>query len=215
MNPTYWFFLRFAQTIARSCFSLEVVGRENMPSAGGNLLAMNHQSYLDPPIVALASDPRPIHFLARKTLLQWPVLGPVFPRLNVIPIDQERPDMSALKSVIRLVRAGESTIVFPEGARTLDGKLQPAQPGIGLIIAKTLAPVVPMRVFGAYDAMPRGGSNIRMCPITVVIGKPLIFTAADVATDRGEGRALYQQLSEQVMTSIASIVPPTDRPIGV
>ena len=75
------------------------------------------------------------------------MLGPIFPRLNVVPIDQERPDMSALKTVIRLLRAGESTIVFPEGARTLDGQLQPAQPGIGLIIAKTLVPVVPMRVF--------------------------------------------------------------------
>ena len=64
--------------------------------------------------------------------------------------------MSALKTVIKLLRAGESPIVFPEGARTLDGNLQPAQPGIGLIIAKTLVPVVPMRVFGAYEAMPPG-----------------------------------------------------------
>ena len=214
MNPTYWFFLRFAHLVARSCFSLEVTGRENLPSTGGNLLAMNHQSYLDPPIVALASDPRAIHFLARKTLLDWPVLGPIFPRLNVIPIDQERPDMSALKSVIRLVRAGESTIVFPEGARTLDGKLQPAQPGIGLIIAKTLAPVIPMRVFGAFDAMPRGGSNIRMCPITVVIGKPVVFTSADVTKERGEGRSLYQQLSERVMAAIACLQPPPDRQTG-
>ena len=214
MNPTYWFFLRFAQLVARSCFSLEVVGRENLPATGGNLLAMNHQSYLDPPIAALASDPRPIHFLARKTLLEWPVLGPCFPRLNVIPIDQERPDSSALKSVIRLVRAGESTIVFPEGARTLDGNFQPAQPGIGLIIAKTLAPVVPLRVFGAFDAMPPGRSDIRMCPITVKIGKPIQFSAADIAEDQGEGRKLYQKLSEQVMAAIAAIEPPTERRAG-
>lgn len=215
MNPTYWFFLRFADLVARSCFSLEVIGRENMPESGGNLLAMNHQSYLDPPVVALASDPRPIHFLARKTLMQWPVLGACFPRLNVIPIDQERPDSSALKSVIRLVRAGESTIVFPEGARTLDGNFQAAQPGIGLIIAKTLAPVVPLRVFGGFDAMPPGRKDIRFCPITVKIGKPLIFTATDVAADQGEGRALYQKLSERVMTAIRAIEPPPRHPRGV
>ncbi len=211
MNPTYWFFLRFAQIIAKTCFSLEVIGRENLLLTGGSLLAMNHQSYLDPPVVALASDPRPIHFLARKTLMQWPILGPVFPRLNVIPIDQERPDMSALKSVIRLVRAGESTIIFPEGARTLDGELQPAQPGIGLIIAKTLAPVVPMRVFGAFEAMPRNGTKIRMHPITVKIGPPLIFTARDVAEDQGDGRELYRKLSERVMAAIAAIEPPENR----
>jgi 1-acyl-sn-glycerol-3-phosphate acyltransferase len=208
MNPTYWFFLRLAQIIARSCFSLEVIGRENMPGPGGHLLAMNHQSYLDPPLAAIAC-PYPIHFLARKTLLKWPLLGPIFPQLNVIPVDQERPDMSALKNVIRLLRAGETTVVFPEGARTLDGALQVAQPGIGLIIAKTLAPVVPIRVFGAFEAMPRHGSRIRMTPIKVKIGPPIKFTAADVAKNGVvESRDLYQSLSERVMEAIAAITPP-------
>ena len=209
MNPTYWFHLQLARLIARVCFSLEVMGREHIPRTGGYLLAMNHQSYLDPPIVALAAAPRAIHFLARKTLLEWPVMGRIFPRLNVVPVDQERPDMSALKNVIRLLRAGESTIVFPEGARTLDGQLQPAQPGIGLIIAKTLVPVVPMRVFGAFEAMPRNGSRIRMSPIKVAIGEPLRFTAADFESDNGNLRAVYQRASERVMAAIASIeLPP-------
>ena len=211
MNPTYWFFIQIAHLIARSCFSLEVIGRENLPpeGSGGYLLAMNHQSYLDPPIAALAAQPHPIHFLARKTLLQWPVLGPIFPRLNVVPIDQERPDMSALRNVIRLLQAGETTIVFPEGARTLDGDFQPAQPGIGLIIAKTLAPVVPMRVFGAFEAMPRGGSAIRRVPIKVKIGRPLAFSAADRSRQAGDGgRDVYQRLSERVMTAIKAIEPP-------
>ena len=122
--------------------------------------------------------------------------------------------MSALKSVIRLVRAGESTIVFPEGARTLDGELQAAQPGIGLIIAKTLAPVVPIRVFGAYEAMPRGRTQIRMSPITVKIGPPLMFTARDLAEGQGGGRELYQRLSERVMAAIAAIEPPPVRKVG-
>ena len=211
MNPTYWFFIQIARLISRACFSLEIIGRENLPpaDAGGYLLAMNHQSYLDPPIVALAARPRPIHFLARKTLLEWPVMGSIFPRLNVVPIDQERPDMSALKNVIRLLRSGETTIVFPEGARTLDGDFQPAQPGIGLIIAKTLVPVVPMRVFGAFEAMPRGGSGIRMVPIKVKIGRPLAFSAADLARQAGDGgRDVYQRLSERVMTAIRAIEPP-------
>ncbi len=205
MSPTYWFFLRFAEFVARVCFSLKVIGREHLPTSGGYLLAMNHQSYLDPPVVALAADPRPIYFLARKTLLDWPILGKIFPKLNVVPVDQERPDMSALKNVIRLLRAGQTTIVFPEGARTLDGELQPAQPGIGLIIAKTLVPVVPMRVFGAYEAMPRGSSRVRMHPITVKIGEPLQFTADDLQKGAGELRDVYQGLSERVMSAIAAI----------
>lgn len=204
MNPTYWFFLRLADLIARSCYSLRIIGQENMPGPGGQILAMNHQSYLDPPIAALAAR-FPIYFLARKTLLKWPILGPLFPALNVIPVDQERPDMGALKSVIRLVRGGKTTLVFPEGARTLDGCMQPAAPGVGLIIAKTLAPVVPMRVFGAFEAMPREGKRMRMVPITLKIGKPVTFTEADAPRKGEDQRAAYQRLSDRVMTAIAEI----------
>ena len=205
MNPTYWFFLALAKLIAQTCFELQVIGREHLPGPGvGHLLAMNHQSYLDPPIAAIVC-PYPIHFLARKTLLKWPLLGPIFPDLNVVPVDQERPDSSALKTVIRLVRGGQTTIVFPEGARTLDGLLQPAQPGIGLIIAKTLAPVVPLRVFGAYEAMPRGGRP-RLHPIKVKVGPPVHFTREDLVSLAGEDpRAVYQRLSERVMAAIAAI----------
>ena len=77
--------------------------------------------------------------------------------------------------------------------------MQTAQPGIGLIIAKTLVPVVPMRVFGAFEAMPPGSSRVRAHPITVKIGEPLVFTAADVQTDAAQVRDVYQAISERVM----------------
>jgi 1-acyl-sn-glycerol-3-phosphate acyltransferase len=168
---------------------------------GGCLLAMNHQSYLDPPLAGISCR-REIHYLARKTLLDWPILGPIFPKLNVIPVNQERADMSALKSVIRLVKAGHCTVVFPEGSRTEDDDFLPALPGIGLIIAKTRCPVVPMRIFGARRAFPRGGRPRLFTPITLVVGEPMRFTDADFVA---EGRELYQQLSERVMERIAAI----------
>jgi 1-acyl-sn-glycerol-3-phosphate acyltransferase len=134
--------------------------------------------------------------------MKWPVLGPIFPLVNVIPVDQERADMSALKAVIKLVRAGHCTVVFPEGSRTPDGSLQPAQPGLGLIIAKTLCPVVPMRVFGARAAFPRGGTPRLFKRIQIVVDQPMYFDSADLV---GEGRELYQKLSERVMERIAAI----------
>ena len=111
--------------------------------------------------------------------------------------------MSALKTVIKLIRRGECTVVFPEGARTLDGAIQPAQPGLGLIIAKTLAPVVPMRIFGAYEAFPRGGKPHPFRRITLVVGEPIRFTEADLAGEGG--RPLYQRLSERVLERIVAI----------
>ena len=107
--------------------------------------------------------------------------------------------MSALKTSSRSC-AGECTVVFP-GLH--GGQLQPAQPGLGLVIAKTLAPVVPMRIFGAREAFPRGGKPRLFVPITLVVGEPLRFTEADLAG--ATGRELYQRLGERVMERIAAI----------
>ena len=202
MGAWYKFGYKTSTFLARAFFSFRVVHPERIIETGGALLAMNHQSFLDPPLAGICCK-RDIHFLARKTLLKWPVLGPIFPKLNVVPVDQDRADMSALKTVIKLVKAGHCTIVFPEGGRTLDGKLQPAQAGLGLIIAKTLAPVVPMRIFGAYEAYPTGAKIPKPHPITIVVGEPVIFTEADLAG--GSGRELYQRLSQRVMERIAAI----------
>lgn len=201
MGATYQLFYNLSKYLARTFFDYRVVHRERIIEEGPSILAMNHESYLDPPLAGIACH-REISFLARKTLLDWPILGPIFPHLRVIPVDQENADRSALKNVIKVVRAGGSTIIFPEGERSLDGKLQRAQPGLGLVIAKTLAPVVPMRIFGAHEAFPRGGKPHFFREVTLVVGEPIHFTKADLV---GEGRQLYQALSERVMARIAAI----------
>jgi 1-acyl-sn-glycerol-3-phosphate acyltransferase len=171
-----------------------------MLQSGPVILAMNHQSYLDPPLAGTACD-RAVYFLARRTLLDVPLLGWLLPRLNVISVNQEGIDRSALKSLIRVLKAGNAALVFPEGSRTLDGNLQPAEPGLGLVIAKTLAPVVPMRIFGAHQALPRGG-GLHFVPITVVVGEPIFFSRSDLGTP---GKDLYKQLSQRVMDAIADL----------
>ena len=201
MGATYQLFYNLSKFLARTFFDYRVINKERIIEEGPAILAMNHESYIDPPLAGIACR-REISYLARKTLLQWPLLGPIFPHLRVIPVDQDNADRSALKNVIKLVRAGGCTVIFPEGARTLDGQLQPAQPGLGLVIAKTLAPVVPMRIFGAHQAFPRGGKPRLFRPVTVVVGEPIHFTKADLV---GEGRELYQALSERVMARIAAI----------
>lgn len=201
MGLAYSFGYNLSKLVAKTLFGFRVYGRERIIEDGGCLLAMNHESFLDPPFAGICCR-RQIHYLARKTLLDWPIVGPILPRLNVIPVDQERADMSALKTVIKLVRGGHCTVIFPEGSRTPDGSIQPALPGIGLIIAKTLAPVVPMRIFGARAAFPRDGRPHLFTPIHIVIGEPIYFTDADLV---GEGRELYQRLSDQVLARIATI----------
>jgi 1-acyl-sn-glycerol-3-phosphate acyltransferase len=203
MNFYYWVGYHLSQLIGRFLFRLRVIHRERMIQSGPVILAMNHQSYLDPPLAGITCD-RAIYFLARRTLLDVPLLGWVLPKVNVIPVNQEGVDRSAIKALIRVLQAGNGVLFFPEGSRTVDGNLQPAEPGLGLVIAKTLAPVVPMRIFGAREALPRGGGRLRFVPITIVIGEPILFTAEDLQLP---GKNLYAGLSGRVMTAISALRP--------
>jgi 1-acyl-sn-glycerol-3-phosphate acyltransferase len=201
MNFYYWVGYHLSRLAGRLLFRFRVVHRERMLQSGPVILAMNHQSYLDPPLAGITCD-RPIYFLARRTLLDVPLLGWVLPKVNVIPVNQEGVDRSAIKNLIRLLQAGNGVLFFPEGSRTIDGNLQPAEPGLGLVIAKTRAPVVPMRIFGAREALPRGGGGLRFVPITIVIGEPILFSTADLEPP---GKNLYAGLSDRVMKAISAL----------
>ena len=131
-----------------------------------------------------------------------PILGWLLPKLNVIPVNLEEGDRSALKALIRILRAGDCALVFPEGSRTCDGNLQPPLPGLGLLIAKTRAPVVPMRIFGAFEVWPIGGRMRFSGRITIVVGEPIYFSDADLESG---GKDLYQRLSQRVMDAIAAL----------
>src|SRR5256884_1527117 len=194
MNLYYWLGYLFSRLVGRLFFHFRVVHRERMIQSGSAILAMNHQSYFDPPLAGIACD-RAIYFLARRTLLDAPLLGWLLPKLNVIPVNQEGVDRSAMKALIRVLKAGNAVLVFPEGSRTLDGNLQPAEPGLGLVIAKTLAPVGPMRIFGAHEALPRGGDGLHFLAITIVIGGTISFQAAELVPPMQHA---YSRLSGRV-----------------
>jgi len=196
---TFWYLLGYSlsKTLAKTFFNYRVIGAENMIEEGPCIIAANHCSYLDPPLVGIACK-RAIHYLARKSLLDWPVLGPIFPQLNVIPVDQGNPERSALVGIIRVVRGGGAALIFPEGSRSCDGKLQEAQPGIGLIVAKTGAPVVPVRITGSFEALPRAAKLPRGVSLTVVVGSPCFFSGAG-----SDNRESYQEISNHVLNSVA------------
>jgi 1-acyl-sn-glycerol-3-phosphate acyltransferase len=200
VNFYYGLGYNLTRLLARLFFQFRILHRERMIQSGPVILAMNHQSFLDPPLAGTACD-RAIYFLARRSLLDSPVFGWLLPKLNVIPVNQKGIDRNALKVLIRIIREGNCALVFPEGSRTPDGKLQPAQAGVGLVIAKTLAPVVPLRIFGAFDAWPIGGRIRLFRRITVVVGEPIYFSENDFSAREN----LYSRWSQRVMDAIAAL----------
>jgi len=202
MNVYYQTGYHLFKFLGSVLFSFRVVHQERMIEEGPAILAMNHQSFLDPPLAGISAR-RELNILARRSLLKWPVVGPLLPKVGVIPVDRSGADRTALKALIRVIRQGGGTLLFPEGTRTRTGELQPAQPGLGFVVAKTLAPVVPMRIFGAFEALPPSGKEFHASPITIVIGEPIYFTEADL--EGGEGAELYQRISDRVMAAIAAI----------
>src|SRR6476660_52042 len=117
MNFYYWLGYYLSLIVAKLLFGFRILHRERMLQSGPVILAMNHQSYLDPPLAGNASD-RAIHFMAKRSLMDVPVLGWLLPKLNVIPVEQEAIDRSALKAMIRILKSGEGVLIFPEGSRT-------------------------------------------------------------------------------------------------
>jgi len=168
-------------TVATLGFSLRISGRRNVPRRGPALLIANHQSFLDPIVIGIASR-RHLCYLARKTLFRNRVFGTLLSSLNTVPVDQEGVAKEGLKTILQELKEGSAVLVFPEGQRSWDGKLQPLKPGIQLLIKRTKAPIIPIGVAGAHIALPRGKSRVKFSPfflpatdasVAVVIGKPL------------------------------------------
>ncbi len=203
MNPLYFLILRLTQGVAQAFFKLKIINREKLIEQGSCIYVVNHQSFLDPPMIGQLFASTNVHFLARKTLLDNPVLRVILPYCNVIPIDQEQPDPGSILKVLRLVKGGGRIIIFPEGSRCPDNQIHDAMPGIGLILGRLGGvPVQPLRIDGAYDCLPIHSSKLRFKPITISVGDPIEFTKEEL---RAKGRAGQLAIGKKVMDAIRAL----------
>lgn len=201
MGWIYWLGWMAFGAAFRTIFGLKIVGAENLISEGPVLVASNHQSFLDPPLIGNLYQTE-MTYLARKTLFvgfgAW-----LYPRWNAIPVDQDRPDMGSLKTIIRKLKEGHRVLVFPEGERTLDGTIGPAAPGIGLVAIKSGAVIQPVRISGAHEALPRGSARLTRARITVTVGKPIRLTPEELKAPNGKED--YDNLAKRIMSAISEL----------
>lgn len=208
---TFWYRVGYmmSRLVAAAYFRRRVIHPEKLAVPGGCLVVANHTSFLDPPMIGSAF-PEAIHYMARKTLFSNPAAKWAYTHCNAIPVDQARPELSTIKRILQLVQQGEKVLIFPEGERTLDGQLkEKGAQGIGMLIAKSRVPVLPVRLYGAYEALPRGASVPRPKRLTLVVGDLLDLNHL-MESSGLSGKELYQALSDRAMEAIAALKLPED-----
>lgn len=154
-------------------FDMKVWGLNNIPEHGGVLLLSNHQSFLDPILLALRLK-RPVSYMARSDLFEknrfftWLIRS-----LHAFPIKRASADIGALKQAIAKLQEGHVLNVYPEGTRTKDGEIGPIQPGVSLVVRKAGVPVVPVVIDGSFQSWPRKGNKFRFHPVRIMFGTPM------------------------------------------
>ncbi len=156
-------------------FGLQVDGREHVPKAGAFIVASNHVSYLDPPVVGVAC-PQRLRFMARGDLFHIRWLGLFLRSIRVIPLRRGEADLPAIRQALDALRGGEPVAIFPEGGRQLSGTLGVAKRGVGVLADAARVPVIPALVSGTFQALPPDATRLHRAKIRVAFGPPITYT---------------------------------------
>lgn len=188
--------------ISRIYFRLHITGRENIPKEGGVIIASNHLSYLDIPLLGYSIGRR-ADYMGKRELFNIPIISSLFRTLGGFPIDRDKLDRTALKDAVKRLKSGRVIVVYPEGTRSQDGRLQPGKPGVGIIVRMSGAKVVPAAIQGTDRAMPIGAWFIRPAKVTVKFGKPLDFNNLAKSGNEKEG---VEMITKTIMENISTLL---------
>lgn len=149
------------------CLGLKVEGRENIPDKGAIIVAPNHKSYWDPPVIGTAVNNRIIHYMAKEELFKNPIFGWVIRQFGTFPVKRGTVDRQAVRQAVRELKTGNPLGIFPEGTRIKREGLGRFHSGMASLALMTGTPVVPVAVIGTMDLPKKNG------PLAVLIGKPI------------------------------------------
>ncbi len=199
------FLYKFAQILIRIILWINggvlVKGQENIPREGGVIIAANHISYIDPPLLG-AVLPRRAAFMARKGLFEIPLLK-WFIKQTSIPVDRQKTSPSTIKEAVRRLRNGEVIVLFPEGRRSETGEILEAKRGIGMIASLARVPIVPAFIKGSNKALPINAKWLKRADITVVFDKPIYYTS--IRKDNYPDNLSHEIVSKEIMTAISKL----------
>jgi len=182
--------------IAKSIFGYQVLNRNNIPRKGPFIIASNHISFYDPPLVGSATH-RICHFFAKRELFRNRLFGWVLRRVNAIPVNRKGIDRESINAVVRVLQQGGGVVLFPEGTRSRNGSLMEMKPGVGLIALKSGAPIIPACIRNSEDA-PRNRLTGRKVVIT--FAEPIWPDTFDkIASGKDGYRRVTDEVSRRIM----------------
>lgn len=184
----------------RAYFGLHFDGLEHIPLEGSLIIAPNHVTYADPPLVSIPVC-RPVYYMAWNRLFHVPGLSWLIRRLRAFPVDVGSADRRATREAVRVLQAGEALMIFPEGSRSPDGRLQAFRPGAFRLACSLGVPVLPVTIIGGHEAWPPGRILPRPRRMAIVY-HPIIEPPREE-----DARMAARTLAHQVRDAIASALP--------
>lgn len=158
-----WVYLEFFSNVF---YKYEVIGQENIPSEGNLMIAANHKSNLDPIFLGAAIRKREMAPIGKKELFEIKPIGYILKKLNGIPINREKPDVSTIKNILRAIKEGYAVGIFPEGTRIKEPGFGKAKAGLSVFAIKSKSVVVPVSIISNYKLFNK---------VTIYIDKPISF----------------------------------------
>ncbi len=203
----YSFICFLARILLKSLFRIRVKGAENIPRAGPFIIAPNHISFLDPVAVG-AFVPRDLYYMSRDTLFDIPFLKWLLRLCQAFPVKRDKPHPQTMNRALAVLSSGKGLLLFPEGTRSISGKLLKGNPGLGMLASAAAAPVIPTLIVGTKKALPVNAHWIRLETVQVQFGKPVFPAPIKKNRDR---RQIYQALTDEVMKRIRDLQNQTER----
>ena len=194
---------------ARLVWRLEVHGAPNVPLEGAAIIAPNHLSLLDPPLIGCAC-PRELRFIAKAELFRYGLFSKLIRRLGAFPVERGTADVGAIKTALQFLKDGRAVIIFIEGTRGTGECLLPPTPGVTLLARQSGAPVVPTAIVGSEQAWPKGSKLPRRAQVKVAFGEPVRYQ--EVFGGRTD-RAARDAFSELIMERIEALTHQLGHPI--
>lgn len=186
---------------------VRVYGQENVPREGAVILAPNHLSYLDPPVIGWKVG-RYVWPMGKKDLFNNPILATFFRKVGVICVDPDGPVRATIKTMLEQLRKGRAVLIFPEGTRTR-GPLGKGEPGVALIARKSGAPIVPVLVTGTERSLSWDHPGLHRGPITCTFGKPFHLPPAEKPDLEADAQYIMDQIA--ALRAVTPNAPPEIR----